>query len=445
MPTLTFLKLCLLVLGSFNSVTENLVINDYDLYIKDVEKIGITSYFLNKLGIESLREITQKIDVNQFQIEVKIYIGNYWEKIQGSGLGLSQIDDFVILIVLIRLFILLFRYNIPTAFAISIVSTVAGYLWYSALLGTVFTFEQLLYQNSLTFRLAKDANELNIIMQGKVNDGSFKLRVTNPIGILGYAIGKGIVYNGHFIDPISMIITKLPFIISKIPLINRMNIDVVDPYYFTVRKIIPTLLRLGMETVDQLVGFGSYAFLTRVNKRYCPYLVRWHWTILVTFQFMTSFYIYFILRLLDYRENCVYPKILQAKEYNLSVAPQEFEMETIRNIVYILLISQIAFLLFAMFHALAGQYFFIPLFTKNAELHIGKREPELLYCGGETAWQNSNEEPKWWFVPKVWYGWFGRGTKKPNMIIVIIRVLIYKPIYNLVRKILKVIKKMFIS
>jgi hypothetical protein len=41
-----------------------------------------------------------------------------------------------------------------------------------------------------------------------------------------------------------------------------------------------------------------------------------------------------------------------------------------------------------MLHALCGQYFYIPFFTENVELHIGERNKLDKYSGGYTAWQD---------------------------------------------------------
>lgn len=373
-------------------------------------------------------------------LSLKLYIINYWDRLITDGLGLAQIDDLIMLIMLIRFIILCIRYNITTAAGITAIGAVAAYLWYSALLGTIFMFEQLLYQNTLTFRLAKDSYQLRTILQGKVRAQGYQTRLTNPIGILGYAIGNGIIHDGHFIDPLAMTITKLPSILSNTPIIKRFNIDVVGPYYYLVRKLIPELLRLGMRIVNQLTLMGSYAFFTRVNKKYCPYLIRWHWTTLMTFQFMSSFYICFIVRIIDYKEGVVYPRILEAKKYYLTLAQKEFEMDLLANMVFILLIGQIICLLIGMLHALCGQYFFLPFFTKNVELHIGKRNPSLIWAGGHTAWQEDKEKGKWWFLPKIWYGWFGRGTTTPNAFFAFLMWAFYRPVYKLVRRILKIFR-----
>jgi hypothetical protein len=50
---------------------------------------------------------------------------------------------------------------------------------------------------------------------------------------------------------------------------------------------------------------------------------------------------------------------------------------------------------------------------KIQNLHIGPRPTSSIYSGGQTAWQDPEEKEKNLnrLFPKLWYGWFGRGTK----------------------------------
>jgi len=104
-----------------------------------------------------------------------------------------------------------------------------------------------------------------------------------------------------------------------------------------------------------------------------------------------------------------------------------------------IVIAHLTFILFAMFHALCGQYFYLPIFTENVELHIGLRDKTALYSGGYTSWQDREEKSKQLYniIPKLWYGWFGRGTKKNWDILAIIQGFIK----NIIKKVIKSIKK----
>ena len=82
------------------------------------------------------------------------------------------------------------------------------------------------------------------------------------------------------------------------------------------------------------------------------------------------------------------------------------------NVILIVGISiHIGGILFGLLHAFSGQYFYFPFLVENAELHIGPRSKNSIYSGGQTAWQDekrSNVNRKY---TKLWYGWFGHGTK----------------------------------
>jgi hypothetical protein len=96
-----------------------------------------------------------------------------------------------------------------------------------------------------------------------------------------------------------------------------------------------------------------------------------------------------------------------------------------------IIITHLTCILFAVFHALCGQYFYLPIFTDNVELHIGPRDKTSVYSGGYTSWQDRDEKTKKLssVIPKFWYGWFGRGTKSNWNIL--------SPIQNLVKNIIK--------
>jgi hypothetical protein len=78
----------------------------------------------------------------------------------------------------------------------------------------------------------------------------------------------------------------------------------------------------------------------------------------------------------------------------------------------VMVLGHIGFILFGLFHAIWGQYFYVPFFVENTELHTGPRSTDSIYSGGQTSWQNKDEKEKNAnrLFPKLWYGWFGRGT-----------------------------------
>jgi hypothetical protein len=70
-------------------------------------------------------------------------------------------------------------------------------------------------------------------------------------------------------------------------------------YYNIYNKIIPKIYDICSKFWTQLSGVAAYAVITRIGKRYCPYLVRWHWTFLLIIgwlnKFLSILYIEFII------------------------------------------------------------------------------------------------------------------------------------------------------
>ena len=358
---------------------------------------------------------------------LRLILEGYWEKVLNTGLGLSEIDDLIVLIIVVRFILLAFKYNIFTSFIITFISVITGYLWYSTFISTLFVYENALYKNTLTFRLGVDANQVRRMMQAKVRSSDYEIRLTNPIGVLVYAFGKGSLYEGHRIDPLSMIISNIPNNFPKHDWIE-------GTYYLWYRKIIPTTMRAILDFVDAFTSYAIYTVITRVNKRYCPYLIRWHWTLIILLKFFEPYFTYLITRINDFSVNIVYPAVLEAQEYGLNFTRSSFELTFLNYICFTIILIHLTFLLFAMLHGFCGQYFYIPFITENVELHIGERNKLDKYSGGYTAWQDEKLRPGAQFRAKFWYGWFGKGTKNDSDIV-----------FNIVRYIVKIITIPFIS
>ena len=373
---------------------------------------------------------------------IQNFINNYWEGVQNTGLGLAQIDDLFILLVLIRFIILAIRYNFITSFIITVISIAAGYAWYSNLISALSTYENAFYKYSLTYRLGMDISQLKQILQTKVQKDGYQIRLSNPIGIIIYALTNGSIHNEHRIDFISMSLTKIPVnfsltiplpILHKIPLTKD---SLESGYYYTIRKIIPQVLRLFLKGYDQFITFGFYTYMTRVNRRYCPYLLRWHWTMTIVSGFFQGFFVYVAHRMSMYTEMVILPIIRESQRLHIIIPYREFELLMFTTANFTMVLCQIGFQLFSMYHAVCGQYYYIPMITENTEMHVGKRDTTSIYSGGYTAWQNPEEKSNS-ILPKVWYGWLGKGTKTPNFFIYIIKWFIFRPIYRSIRKLLR--------
>jgi hypothetical protein len=356
-------------------------------------------------NINRLNELTYNTDRSAIEVSpalsletLRLVIQGLWEKIQ-EGLSLADIENLIFFIAFIRFAILAIRYNIKTSFYITCIGLMASYLWYRHFIDLLFLYQNALLRIPITHKLGIDAIEIKSMYAGMRSKADYNLRASNPIGILFHAFGKGGFEDGYYIDPISMLFANVPEKVRSIT----------DPiYYLFYRKIIPTVIRIAGQFYREFGMVAAYTLLTRVGKKYCPYLVRWHWTFLLMMTFLEQFYSYFVFRVNYYVSAVLVPEIEKYPFLQKNVLAAE--IESLKLLVVALVLYHMSFVLFGLFHALCGQYFYIPLLTENTELHIGPRSKDSIYSGGYTAWQDSDEKLKYRIIPKLWYGWFGRGT-----------------------------------
>jgi hypothetical protein len=364
----------------------------------------------------------------------RLILEGLWEKIQ-DGLTLADIENVLFFILFVRFVILAFRYNLKTSFYITCIGLFAGYLWYRHLIDLISMYRSVLLKLPFLHRLGMDAVQLRSLHRQMVLT-DLKLGQNahwyNPGQVVYYAFTKGIIdvdpETGlrYYIDPISMVISKLP---------ESTQANVLPLYYKIYNKIIPKIYEICSKFWTQLSGVAAYAVITRIGKRYCPYLVRWHWTLLLIIGMVEQIFIYFIYRVYYFQTFVLIP---QTKSFGDYVDPSLLlQINILNGIITCVVLAHIGFIIFGLFHAIWGQYFYFPFFVENTELHIGPRPTTSLYSGGQTAWQNSEEKEKNLnrFVPKIWYGWFGRGTKST--------IPFTNSLKNLLKKILKTLKKQF--
>jgi hypothetical protein len=254
----------------------------------------------------------------------------------------------------------------------------------------------------------------------------------NPGQVLYYAFTKGIINIDpetgirYYIDPISMIISNVQ---------EPTNSNILPLYYKVYNKIIPKIYEICSKFWTQLSGVAAYAVITRIGKRYCPYLVRWHWTFLLIIGMIEQIFVYFIYRVYYFQTFVLIP---QTKTYGNYINPNLLlQINVLNGVIACIVLAHIGFILFGLFHAIWGQYFYMPFFVENTELHIGPRPKNSIYSGGNTSWQDPEEKEKNLnrFLPKLWYGWFGSGTQKNWQI--------SDQFKKFITKILKKIKKQF--
>jgi hypothetical protein len=189
------------------------------------------------------------------------------------------------------------------------------------------------------------------------------------------------------------------------------NSNLISLYYKLYHKIIPKVIDVCSKFWAQLSGVAAYAVITRIGKRYCPYLIRWHWTFLLIIMMIEQIFITFIGRANYFQTQVLIP---QRESYeNYINSNLQLQIDFLNVIISSIVLAHIGFLIFGLFHAIWGQYFYFPFFVENTELHIGPRPKTSVYSGGNTSWQDAEEKEKNLnrVIPKLWYGWFGKGTQ----------------------------------
>ena len=404
---------------------------------------------LNWFGIEdpTNQEILQAVDSgydlnplnfepspNVSLITFRLILEGLWDKIQ-DGLTLADIENVLFFILFIRFVILAFRYNLKTSFYITCIGLFAGYLWYRHLIDLISMYRSVLLKLPFLHKLGRDAVQLRSLNRNMVlTDLKLGENVHwyNPGQVLYYAFTKGIINVDpetglrYYIDPISMVISNLQ---------EPTKSNILPLYYKVYNKIIPKIYEICTKFWTQLSGVAAYAVITRIGKRYCPYLVRWHWTFLLIIGMVEQLFIAFIYRVYYFQTFVLIP---QTKSFANYVDPSVvLQINILNGIITCVVLAHIGFIILGLFHAIWGQYFYLPFFVENTELHIGPRPTTSLYSGGQTSWQDSEEKEKNLnrLIPKLWYGWFGRGTKGTSNL--------GNSFKKLIKKIFRTIRKQF--
>lgn len=363
---------------------------------------------------------------------VRLIIEGLWEKIQ-NGLTLSDIENVLFFILFIRFVILAIRYNLKTSFYITCIGFFAGYLWYRHLIDLISMYRSVLLKLPFLHSLGMDAVQMRSLNR-QTTFTDLKLGESshwyNPGQILYYAITKGVVNVDpetglkYYIDPISMVFSNL-----QEP--TKSNLAFI--YYKIYNNIIPKIFDICSKFWNQLSGVAAYALMTRIGKRYCPYLIRWHWTFLLIIGMVEQIFIYFIYRVYYFQSFVLIP---QLESYSDSIDSNLiFQINILNGVLACVVLSHIGLIIFGLFHAICGQYFYFPFFVENTELHIGRRPTDSIYSGGYTAWQDPEEKNVNRLFPKLWFGWFGRGSKGNSQIV--------SSFLKLTKKFFKRIKKQF--
>jgi hypothetical protein len=395
-----------------------MLINNLLLWFRSIFSLLITidqETLLNFLGIErrfnsedyysliTINEASTPISFKTFQLIIQ----SLWEHYQ-HGLGFVDIENITVFILVIRFIFLSKKYNIKTGFFITCIGLGASYLWYMHLRDLAYYYMRTLWMCPLTHNLAYDFSEIYYQQKSEFSKAGTRFDSGTFYGPAIRAFTTLTSNDNYRYDPISMLWSYLP---SNVKFLSD------KVYYFITLKAFPQVYRFIDTQITNLSGMLWYTFIVRINKRYCPYLLRWHWTFLIGLEFIERPFIFIQDRLIYYLNNILIPNSYFR------------EAELVTNLLITLVAAQYIFIILGMLHALCGQYFYFPFLTENTELHIGLRPKDSLYSGGHTIWQNkraymisrqaSSKLKKYRFgtirsayskLPRLWYGWLGRGT-----------------------------------
>nr|YP_009495789.1 hypothetical protein ycf90 [Plagiogramma staurophorum]AWT38228.1 hypothetical protein ycf90 [Plagiogramma staurophorum] len=313
-------------------------------------------------------------DVRTFHIIVDAV----WQRMIHGGLGLNDIENIILFLAFVRFIILVLRFNLKTGFLISCIGIIAAYLWYLHLSEILFGYINLLFKVPFMTSIALDLMDLR---ESKLDVRGENLSLRYPVRLIWRSLINSSQLDGHNIDPISMLFSQFP---------KEIKIYTDRLYYLVYRDIGPNILQLCRKVYYEIGPLLRYTFIVRVGKKYCPYLIRWHWTFLMLLQVTERFLIFLIYRISLYNERVLIPKY---RAIDMALPANEFSNNNLINeisllyyIAFTLIGCHIAFILYSLLQALWGQYFYIPFYTENVELHLGE-VPNSPYVVGNMPWR----------------------------------------------------------
>ena len=337
---------------------------------------------------------------------LKIVVRDILERYQG-GLGLIDLENIIFFITFIRFLILAIKYNIKTSFYISIISVIAGLMWYIHLKDLRRYYGPMLGYNRFTQAFVNDMKDqayyrAGVRAESIVNPSSIRWINKDPLKFLKNAFVYSIERDGYRIDPISMLVSKLP---------NDYKPQATAVYYKIYEDFLPKAWSVCFKVFKQILPLVIYSNIVRVNKKYCPYLIRWHWTFIIMSGTIEGEVCRVMYRLYTYIHKVLIP------------TGRFMEAGFLQTIFTVVIGAQFFYIFLAMLHATCGQYFYLPFITENVEIHIGKRPQNSIYSGGYTSWQEglvTRQEYRLYNnirfeFPRIWWGWFGKRPTFENV------------------------------
>ena len=420
---LYFLKLLFLLIH----IDQETILNWFGITSSENTRITPGQYETNM--VNTFADVNTGLSTKVSIETARLIIEGLWNKFQ-SGLTLGDVESVVFFILFVRFVILTIKYNLKTSFYITCITFASGYLWYRHLIDLMLVYRNILLSLPFFHKLGMSTVELQVVGHQNVKTDMMlgeNIHWYNIGKLLYYTFTKGIVdvdpVTGFksYIDPISMIVANLD---------EPMKSNITPYYYKVYNKWIPKIFSACSKFWTQLSGILAYAVVTRIGKKYCPYLVRWHWTLLLVISFPEQMVIALTKRIIYFQSTVLVPQLVQvyelsqltpelAEEYaeygfvnQIEIVDENIlvQVNFLNAFLACIVLIHMSFVLLCLLHAVCGQYFYIPFFVENAELHTGPRPKNSVYSGGYTSWQDDKEKNRQGKWPKLWYGWLGHQT-----------------------------------
>ena len=372
------------------------------------------------------------------------------------GLVFSDLRNTFFGILVTRFFVLSIRYGIVPSFKIIIINAFAGFMWYKHTYTTfqmhgfmvahlpVFASLMSGYDKMAAMKALRkeiegsvDFKETFALLWFHNTRGDYYLSKTTGESFIfrGYTVPSEIRYRamgGEFhrmifhIDPMALMVKT--YSLNGFPFSKLL----IKTYFLFSRYLNKKVIAEIFPHLWQNIGNGMiYTICVRLGKRYTPYFIRWYWTAVYVVGALEYYFVKFLRRFLVYLIFVIEPKY---EDSYFSRHPGAKKLpDTILNdlkhpyaIEFLFYHLALEFLICALFlfhltitlHAFSGQYIYIPFMTENIELNIGLRPKNSIYSGGSTAWQDVSPNKI-----QYWFGWFGRGTDKPSIFVLLILLL----------------------
>lgn len=383
-----------------NSFSEYLLISanfDQESILRFFGLSDPNNTFLNTDFVDISIPVSTKISIDTLRLVVKGLLERYQ-----TGLGLLELENLIFFITFVRFILLAIRYNIKTSFYICCISCFASILWYSHFKDLRMFYGPMLSYNRFTAKFTADMRYEDYLKIGKRAYKYVGFLNQKPIAFLKSTFVYVTERNGYRIDPLSMMFANLP---------ESFRVQGDALYYKIYNIALPQCWNFISTIAKSLSSIIIYSTVVRVNKRYCPYLVRWHWTYIMVSGCLEGEVARVLFRLYIYVHRVLLPTGRFA------------EAGFLQTIFTVVVGIQFLALYLCMLHAVCGQYFYVPFLTENTEIHIGKRPQNSIYSGGYTAWQESNNKDfklglrdniKFRF-PRIWWGWWGKLSSPENV------------------------------